>query len=97
MSCFVYILGSDGKGGRCIYVGWTTDMDRRLDEHNAGTGARSTKGRQWSLLYAECHPNRGEAMSREWYLKRDRPFRQEVFNHFEMESHWVHITQPQPS
>ncbi|MBF0422172.1 MAG: GIY-YIG nuclease family protein [Magnetococcales bacterium] len=97
MSCFVYILGSDGKGGRRTYVGWTTDLDRRLDEHNAGTGARSTRGRQWSLLYAECHPNRGEAMSREWYLKRDRPFRQEVFKHFEMESHWVHITQPQPS
>lgn len=36
-------------------------------------------------------------MSREWYLKRDRPFRQEVFKHFEMESHWVYITQPQPS
>ncbi|MBF0462924.1 MAG: GIY-YIG nuclease family protein [Magnetococcales bacterium] len=36
-------MGSDGRGGRRTYVGWTTDLDRRLDEHNAGIGARSTK------------------------------------------------------
>ncbi|MBF0459938.1 MAG: GIY-YIG nuclease family protein [Magnetococcales bacterium] len=77
-SCFVYILGSDGRGGRRTYVGWTTDLDKRLAEHNAGTGARSTRGRQWSLLYAERHVTRREAMSREWYLKRDRRFRQNV-------------------
>ena len=79
MPCFVYILGSDGKGGRRTYVGWTTDLDRRLGEHNAGTGARSTRGRTWSLLYAERLLNRREAMSREWYLKRDRRFRKDVF------------------
>ena len=79
MACFVYILGSGGKGGRRTYVGWTTDLDRRLDEHNAGIGARSTRGRKWSLLYAERYRNRGEAMSREWHLKRDRRFRQNVY------------------
>ena len=75
MSCFVYVLGSkDGKGTR-TYVGWTTDLDRRMGEHNAGTGARSTRGRQWILLYAERYATRPEAMSREWHLKRDRRFR----------------------
>lgn len=76
MACFVYILGSDGKGGYRTYVGWTTDLDRRLARHNAGEGARSTRGRAWTLLYAETYKTRGEAMSREWHLKRDRPFRQ---------------------
>lgn len=75
MSSFVYILGSTGKGGARTYVGWTTDLDRRLGQHNAGTGARSTRGRTWRLLYAERHPTRGEAMSREWHLKRDRALR----------------------
>ena len=78
MSCFVYILGSDGKGGVRTYVGWTTDLERRLGEHNGGTGARSTRGRTWALLYAECYRTRGEAMSREWHLKRDRKFRKDV-------------------
>lgn len=79
--CFVYILGSDGNNRRRTYVGWTTDLDRRLNEHNTGIGARSTRGQKWSLLYAERYLNRREAMSREWYLKKDRRFRQSVFCH----------------
>jgi putative endonuclease len=57
------------------YVGWTTDLDRRLGQHNAGTGAKSTRGRVWVLLYAERWDSPAEAMSREWRLKRDRTFR----------------------
>ncbi len=78
MSCFVYILGSDG--GRRTYVGWTTNLARRLNEHNGGTGARSTRGRHWRLLYAEAYPTRQTAMRREWYLKRDRRFRNEALD-----------------
>ena len=75
MRCFVYVLGSNGKGGFKTYVGWTTDLDRRLARHNSGKGARSTRGRSWELIYAERYATRGEAMSREWRLKRDRKFR----------------------
>ena len=76
MTCFVYILGS--TDGTHTYVGWTTDLEKRLAAHNSGKGARSTRGRDWRLLYAERFKNRGEAMSREWYLKRDRRFRKQV-------------------
>jgi putative endonuclease len=75
MPCFVYVLGSEGPNGCRTYVGWTTDLERRLGRHNDGAGARSTRGRQWSLLYAERHPTRAAAMAREWRLKRDRKFR----------------------
>ena len=75
MSCFVYVLGSDGRGGPRTSVGWTVDLDRRLAEHNSGAGARSTRGRRWALLYAERCSTRREAMSREWHIKRDRKFR----------------------
>lgn len=78
MPCFVYVLGSEGKGGYRTYVGWTTDLNRRLSEHNSGTGARSTRGRRWVLLYAERYANREEAMSQEWHLKRDRRFRKSL-------------------
>ena len=78
MQCFVYILGSTGKGGHRTYVGWTNDLDRRLARHNAGSGARSTRGRIWFLLYAERYASRQHAMSREWYLKRDRSFRKRL-------------------
>jgi putative endonuclease len=75
---FVYVLGSTGKGGVRTYVGWTTDLDRRLGMHNAGTGAKSTRGRTWTLLYAERCKSRRAAMSREWYLKRDRALRKRL-------------------
>ena len=75
MASFVYILGSHGKAGYHTYVGWTVDLEQRLAAHNAGTGARSTRGREWLLLYAERYATRSEAMRREWHLKRDRRFR----------------------
>ncbi|WP_424671387.1 GIY-YIG nuclease family protein [Candidatus Binatus sp.] len=78
MECFVYVLGSSGPDGCRTYVGWTNDLDRRLAQHNAGKGARSTRGRVWFLLYAERHASREQAMSREWRLKRDRAFRKRL-------------------
>ena len=78
MSDFTYILGSETPSGWRTYVGWTTDLDARLAAHNAGTGAKSTRGRRWVLLYAERYNARGKAMSREWHLKRDRRFRKAV-------------------
>jgi putative endonuclease len=75
MPCFVYVLGSRRENDRRTYVGWTTDIMRRLDQHNAGRGAKSTRGRKWTLLYFERCNSRSEAMSREWHVKRDRKFR----------------------
>ena len=78
MCCYVYILGSRDRSGYRTYVGWTNDLERRLSQHNSGTGARSTRGHTWVLLYAERYQTRGPAMSREWHLKRDRRFRKSL-------------------
>ena len=73
------MLGTVANDGRRLtYVGWTTDVARRLARHNAGTGARTTRGRTWVLLHAETCASRRHAMSREWRLKRDRAFRKEL-------------------
>ena len=72
---YVYVLGSVRGDDRRTYVGWCVDLDQRLTAHNAGRGARSTRGRGWVLLYAERHATRREAMGREVALKRDRKFR----------------------
>ena len=76
MACYVYVLGAMDSSGARTYVGWTTDLDERLARHNAGTGAKATRGRRWVLLYAERYKTRNLAMSREWRLKRDRGFRE---------------------
>ena len=78
MAAFVYIVMTRGPAKvHHTYVGWTLDLDRRLEEHNgkAGRGAKSTRGRSWVLVYAEKHRTRRGAMKREYALKRDRAFR----------------------
>jgi putative endonuclease len=77
MPSFVYVLAARNPDGRTItYVGWTRDLDRRLAEHNGKvTGAKTTRGRVWRLVYAEKHRTRKGAMRREYALKNDRAFR----------------------
>ena len=77
MPSFVYVLAATNPSGRTItYVGWTLDLERRLDEHNGAVrGAKTTRGRTWALLYAEKHRTRKGAMRREFVLKRDKNFR----------------------
>ena len=75
---FVYVLGVLTPRGARTYVGWTLDPSRRLEQHNSGTGAKSTRGRKWTLLYVEKFDTRVAAMSREWHLKRNRRFRSEL-------------------
>ena len=74
------MLGSVSGGRARTYVGWTTDVARRLTAHNAGLGAKSTRGHVWTLLHTEEFKTRTEAMSREWHLKRDRKFRKKLLD-----------------
>ena len=77
MPSFVYVLATTNPDGRTItYVGWTLDLDRRLDETNGkAAGAKTTRGQAWQLVYAEKHRTRKGAMRREFVLKNDRKFR----------------------
>ena len=78
MACFVYVLRAESHA--LTYVGWTLDLEARLAAHNAGRGAKTTRGRQWRLVYAEKYPTKGEAMSREVHLKRDRKLRKALLD-----------------
>ena len=78
MDCFVYVLGTRSKNRHLTYVGWTSDLVRRLAQHNSGKGARTTRGRVWVLLHSERCKSKRAAMSREWHLKRDRAFRKKL-------------------
>jgi len=56
-----------------LYTGYTTDPERRLAEHNAGEGAKYTRGRTpVDLVYWESYDTKSEAMSREYEIKQLR-------------------------
>lgn len=67
---YVYILRcADGT----LYCGWTTDINKRLDVHNSGRGAKYTRSRRpVELVYVEEYEDRHDALSREWHIKRMR-------------------------
>ena len=66
--CKVYILKcSDGS----YYTGWTTDIERRLSEHNAGKGAKYTRGRTpCTLVYTADCSSTSEALKLEAKIKK---------------------------
>lgn len=54
-----------------LYTGWTTDLSRRVSEHNSGSGARYTRSRRpVTLVYYEMFETREEAMRREYAIKQ---------------------------
>ncbi len=53
-----------------LYTGWTNDIEKRLQAHNSGGGAKYTRSRlPVSLVYYESYETKEEAMSREWHIK----------------------------
>ena len=71
MTFFVYILRSETTGR--IYIGHTSDLKRRLREHNDSQLGKSRYTRKqkgpWRLVYSEEKESRGDAMRRERFLK----------------------------
>ena len=65
---YVYIVQcSDGS----LYTGYTTDISRRIEEHNNGDGAKYTQPRlPVKLVHQEEYDTRSDAMSREYEIKQ---------------------------
>lgn len=65
---YTYIVQcADGS----LYTGWTNDLEKRLQAHNSGKGAKYTRSRlPVTLVYSEEYETESEARSREWHVKR---------------------------
>lgn len=69
MDCVVYIIQNAQSH---YYVGVTTDIGRRLEEHGRGQN-RSTRGKgPWTLVYMENYPSSLEAKRREHEIKKKK-------------------------
>ena len=75
---YVYILKSDLDGS--YYIGYTSDLERRLQFHNSGRGRYTRKKMPWKRVYYESFADKSEAIKRERYLKsmKSRVFIEEL-------------------
>ena len=82
MTYFVYLIGNYKSSRLITYVGYTNNLKKRLVLHNCGKGAKFTRGRSWKLLYSEKCKTKREAILREYYIKKNRKFRNSIKNKF---------------
>ena len=67
MSYYVYVLKSESTGSS--YVGHTSNMERRLIEHNNGKSLSTRRKGPWKFVYQEEYKTRSEAATKEKYFK----------------------------
>ena len=79
MSFYVYMLKSLGANS-VTYVGYTSNLKKRISLHNIGKGAKFTRGRKWKLIFKEKCNSKSEAISREYYIKNNRKIRNKIKN-----------------
>jgi len=64
---YVYVLHCDDD---TYYTGYTTDVERRVAEHEAGDGAKYIRGRTpVEVVHVEAYDSRSGALSREHEIK----------------------------
>ena len=84
MKYFVYLIISNHKNKIISYVGYTSDINKRLKLHNSSKGAKFTRGRKWTLIYKKCYKSKVVAMKNEYLLKKNYKKRLLIKNNFLM-------------
>ena len=76
---YTYVLKSS-ELKPVTYVGYTKNLNERIKLHNKGKGAKFTRGRKWKLIYKEILKSKNKAISREYYIKKNRALRNTIKN-----------------
>ena len=72
MTFYVYVLISLNSNKNYTYVGYTSNLKKRLNLHNSSKGAKFTRGRLWKIIYKKGYKNKTLALKNEYKLKKDR-------------------------
>jgi putative endonuclease len=64
---YVYVLQSESDDG--LYIGFSTDLRRRIKEHKEGKAFATSFRGPWRLIYYEAYVEEEDALGREQYLK----------------------------
>lgn len=65
---YVYIVRCSDQ---TLYTGWTNNLEKRIEAHNAGKGAKYTKARKpVELVYFETFEYKSDTLKREYQIKQ---------------------------
>ena len=54
------------------YVGYTINLESRLNKHNSSKGAKATRGYKWKIIFKKRFKSKSKALSYEYFLKKNR-------------------------
>ena len=79
---YVYLIMNESRDK---YIGYTSDLKRRVKQHKEGQSKyTSSKDRNWKLVYYEAYPTKDLAIKRESILKRNGSMRRHLYKRLEL-------------
>ena len=78
MNYYVYLLLSKSSKIKISYVGYTSNIVKRLKKHNSSNGAKFTRGRKWRIIYSKKYNDKSTALKEEYKLKKDYKKRNKI-------------------
>jgi len=82
MPFYVYLLLSSSKGRFFSYVGYSSNLQKRIKLHNLSKGAKYTKGKKWKLIYSKKISTKSLAMKEEYKLKKNYKLRKLIKHNY---------------
>ena len=79
---YVYLIVTKNKKKLTSYVGYTNNLDKRINLHNSSKGAKFTKGRIWKLIYYKKFNSKIKALKEEYKLKKNYKLRSKIKNNY---------------
>ena len=86
MVYYVYFIKTLDEYPVKTYVGYTNNLNKRLEKHNSNLGAKSTRGYKWEIIYKKKFYSKSKALSFEYKLKKDRKERLRLLYEFKKKS-----------
>ena len=81
-SYFVYLIVTKKNNKIISYVGYTSNITKRLIDHNSSKGAKATRGKQWEYAYLKRYNFKSDAMKGEFKLKKNYKLRNKIKSNF---------------
>jgi len=81
-SFYVYLIVTNRKKKYISYVGYTINLEKRIDLHNKSKGAKFTRGNKWLLAYSKTYSSKNIAMKEEYALKHNKKKRYSIKKKF---------------
>tara|TARA_B100000686_G_C16601021_1_gene868609 strand:- start:364 stop:636 length:273 start_codon:yes stop_codon:yes gene_type:complete len=84
MHHYVYMIKSIKNGRIKTYVGYSINPYQRLKKHNSGKGAKSTRGRNWKIIFKKKYLNKKLALKAEYFIKNNSTIRNKIKNGYKL-------------